>query len=87
MLGNGRIGVAKLVRKRRQRVTVVNRTFEKAQQLAERFNGDAKPLSQLQCALLEADILISSTGAKQYVITKETMAVIEKCAKVVHFYD
>ncbi|KIQ93790.1 Glutamyl-tRNA reductase [Anoxybacillus thermarum] len=64
-----------------KRVTVVNRTFEKAQQLAERFNGDAKPLSQLQCALLEADILISSTGAKQYVITKETMAVIEKMRK------
>ncbi|MGG3957252.1 glutamyl-tRNA reductase [Bhargavaea massiliensis] len=64
-----------------KRVTVVNRTFAKAQQLAERFNGDAKPLSQLQCALLEADILISSTGAKQYVITKETMAVIEKMRK------
>jgi glutamyl-tRNA reductase len=64
-----------------KRVTVVNRTFEKAQQLAERFSGSAKPLSELQCALLEADILISSTGAKEYVVTKEMMAVVEKMRK------
>ncbi|MGM7636504.1 glutamyl-tRNA reductase [Bacillus sp. Hm123] len=63
------------------KVTVINRTFEKAAVLAERFDGDAKTLQELQCALVEADILISSTGSKDYVITKERMAVVEKMRK------
>ena len=45
------------------KVTVINRTFSKAEELAEKFGGVAKSMSELQCALLEADILISSTGA------------------------
>lgn len=44
-------------------VTVINRTFSKAKELAGRFSGAAKSLNELQCALMEADILISSTGA------------------------
>lgn len=64
-----------------KKVTVINRTFEKAQHLAEKFSGNAKPLSELQCALVEADILISSTGAKEYVITKDMMMHIEKMRK------
>ena len=63
------------------KVTVVNRTFEKAASLAEKFDGNAKTLAELQCALVEADILISSTGANGYVITKERMAVVEKMRK------
>jgi len=64
-----------------KKVTVINRTFEKAQHLAEKFSGNAKSLSELQCALVEADILISSTGAKEYVITKEMMTNVEKMRK------
>ncbi|WP_449619993.1 glutamyl-tRNA reductase [Robertmurraya sp. Marseille-Q9965] len=63
------------------KVTVINRTFEKAQSLAERFSGQAKSLNELQCALLEADILISSTGAKDFVITKDMMEDVEKMRK------
>jgi glutamyl-tRNA reductase len=63
------------------KVTVINRTFEKAQNLANRFNGIAKTLQELQCALVEADILISSTGAKDFVITKEMMVHVEKMRK------
>ncbi|WP_027409492.1 glutamyl-tRNA reductase [Anoxybacteroides tepidamans] len=64
-----------------QHVTVINRTFEKAEHLAEKFSGSAKPLSELQCALIDADILISSTGAKEYIITKEMMEHVEKMRK------
>jgi glutamyl-tRNA reductase len=64
-----------------KKVTVVNRTLEKAEQLAEKFSGTAKSLSELSCALLEADIVISSTGAKDYIITKEMMVHIEKMRK------
>ncbi|MGZ0086592.1 glutamyl-tRNA reductase [Caldibacillus thermoamylovorans] len=63
------------------KVTVVNRTLEKAKQLAEQLAGEAKPLSELSCALLEADIVISSTGAKGYLLTKEMMAPLEKMRK------
>jgi glutamyl-tRNA reductase len=63
------------------KVTVVNRTLEKAEQLAKKFSGAAKSLSELSCALLEADIVISSTGAKDYIITKEMMVHVEKMRK------
>ncbi|AWC30005.1 glutamyl-tRNA reductase [Bacillus cytotoxicus] len=61
-----------------QKVTVMNRTFTKAETMAEKYMGHAKPLSELQCALLEADILISSTGSSNYVITKEMMKKVER---------
>ncbi|QCR33043.1 glutamyl-tRNA reductase [Lysinibacillus sp. SGAir0095] len=63
------------------KVTVVNRTFEKAEKLASKFNGDAKSMQELQCMLLEADILISSTGATDYVIDYELMQFVERLRK------
>lgn len=63
------------------KITVINRTFEKAKNLAERFQGNAKTLQEMQCALVEADILISSTGSKEYVITKEMMDSVNKMRK------
>jgi glutamyl-tRNA reductase len=61
-----------------KQVTVINRTFEKASDLASRFNGEARAVSELEKSLVEADILISSTGAKDFVISKEMMAKVEK---------
>ncbi|WP_409289588.1 glutamyl-tRNA reductase [Peribacillus sp. SCS-37] len=62
-------------------ITVINRTYEKAVSLAERFNGEAKSLKELQCALVEADILISSTGAKEFVLNRETMEQVNRMRK------
>ncbi|MBN6186560.1 glutamyl-tRNA reductase [Aneurinibacillus sp. BA2021] len=53
------------------RVLVVNRTYERAAALAEKFRGTAMRMEQLQDALLLADIVISSTGSDDYVITKQ----------------
>ncbi|MGJ7912323.1 glutamyl-tRNA reductase [Neobacillus sp. LXY-1] len=61
-----------------KQVTVINRTYDKAKVLAGRFNGDARTIDELQQALVEADILISSTGAKDFVISKEMIAKVEK---------
>lgn len=63
------------------KITVINRTFEKAQLLAEKFNGQAKSMQELQCALLEADILISSTGSTDFVIDLELMQFVERLRK------
>ncbi|MFP7734514.1 glutamyl-tRNA reductase [Priestia aryabhattai] len=84
ILGAGKMGqlaVQNLYGSGAKKVTVVNRTFEKAQELANRFSGEAKPFADLQQALSEADILISSTGANDYVVTKEMMSEAERTRK------
>ncbi len=53
------------------RVLVVNRTYERAKELADKFEGKALDLNSLDLALKEADIVVSSTGAEGYVVTKE----------------
>ncbi|BCJ85046.1 glutamyl-tRNA reductase [Effusibacillus dendaii] len=53
-----------------RRVLVVNRTFERAKELADKFEGHALELKSIDLALKEADIVISSTGAEGYVISK-----------------
>ncbi|GAX90506.1 glutamyl-tRNA reductase [Effusibacillus lacus] len=53
-----------------RRVLVVNRTFERAKELADKFEGHALELKSIDLALKEADIVISSTGAEGYVVTK-----------------
>lgn len=81
ILGAGKMGelaLQNLYGSGARKVTVMNRTLSKAEIMAEKYMGHAKPLSELQCALLEADILISSTGASDYVITKEMMTKVEK---------
>ncbi|UII55070.1 glutamyl-tRNA reductase [Cytobacillus spongiae] len=81
ILGAGKMGelaIQNLHSNGAKKVTVINRTFEKAQDLASRFEGNAKTLQELQCALTEADILISSTGAKEFVITKDLMSNVER---------
>lgn len=62
-------------------VTVLNRTYSRAKELASRFSGEAKPYEELPSALVEADILISSTGAKNFIITKSMVENIEKIRK------
>lgn len=63
------------------KVTVLNRTFEKAESLAVKFHGEAKSMKELQCSLLEADILITSTGATDYVIDYELMEFVDRLRK------
>jgi glutamyl-tRNA reductase len=53
------------------RLLVCNRTLEAAEKLTTEFNGQAIEMSQLPTYLAEADIVICSTGAKEYVITPE----------------
>jgi len=64
-----------------RRVRVANRTLERANLLAEKFQGDACTMEQLPQALLTADIVISSTGAAGYVITAEQLGPIMKQRK------
>ncbi|UZJ80395.1 glutamyl-tRNA reductase [Fictibacillus sp. KU28468] len=62
-------------------VHVVNRTFEKASELAGRFEGTAHPVEHLTSVLAHADIVITSTGSDSYVITKEMVQSVLKQRK------
>ncbi|MHB9089800.1 MAG: glutamyl-tRNA reductase [Chloroflexota bacterium] len=50
-------------------VVVANRTLAKATELAERFGGRASEFACLPELLAEADVVISSTGAPDFVLT------------------
>jgi glutamyl-tRNA reductase len=52
-------------------VLVVNRTLDKAEELAEKFQGSALALDEALSRLKDADIVISSTGAEKFVITRK----------------
>lgn len=51
------------------RVLISNRTAEASQRLAMEFEGEAVPFEELAEYLGQADIVICSTGASEYVIT------------------
>jgi glutamyl-tRNA reductase len=53
------------------RIIIANRTLERGMQLAQRFGGEAVSLEELADQLLHADIIISSTGSPQYLLTRE----------------
>ncbi|PEO40894.1 glutamyl-tRNA reductase [Bacillus toyonensis] len=89
ILGAGKMGelaLQNLYRSGARRLTVMNRTLMKAETIAEKYMGYARPLSDLQYALLEADILISSTNAFEYVITKEMLTKVQKIRRGRHLF-
>ena len=52
---------------------MANRTLERAQDLARRFQGEALPFDQLSAALARADIVISSTSAPGFVLLPQAI--------------
>jgi len=52
-------------------ITVANRTFQKAVEVAQVFKGVPVSFEEIEAQLLEADIVISSTAAPGYVITHD----------------
>lgn len=51
-----------------QKIFLLNRTFERSQELATELNGIPVPLEEVYPAMAQADIVISSTSAPGYVI-------------------
>jgi glutamyl-tRNA reductase len=58
-------------------IVIVNRTAEHARKLAEAFSGRVEPWGQLHRYLAWADLVISTTGARQPVVTAEAFRAIE----------
>ena len=64
------LAVEHLIRNRADAVQVANRTFERGVELARRFNGLAIRMEEIAQGLEAVDIVISSTGASEYVIRR-----------------
>ena len=65
------------------RVLVANRTFERAQELAREWSdanasSDAVTWDEFPARLADADIVIASTRAPHYVVTREQIAAVSK---------
>lgn len=51
-------------------MSVANRTFDRAVQVAETFKGTPVSFEEIGIQLLEVDIVITSTASKEYIITR-----------------
>lgn len=58
-------------------LTVVNRNVEKATELAERYGGRALPWTSLLEQVTEADLIVSTTGATEPIVTHADFRTIE----------
>lgn len=77
IVGAGEMGtvVAKaLLDKHTNAIVVANRTFDKAQQLAEELDGTAIKFKKMDESLHKIDILISATGAPHPLIDKKRLS-------------
>ncbi len=78
IIGAGKMGeltVKHLHANGASKVIVANRTLARAEELAARWQGISCSIDQVKSAIIDhgVDIVISSTGAEDYVITKEQM--------------
>lgn len=70
-------------------VLVANRTFSKAQKLAETLNGTAIPFEKFSEALCEADIVISSVSSPHMLVSREMVRqlIVERKQRPIFFID
>ena len=80
LVGSGEMAetAAKQLRGAGAKVVVVGRNLERANEVARAVDGEGRPWDRLGATLAEADVVITSTSAKGYVIDYETVAVARK---------
>lgn len=62
------LAVEHLIRNRARNIRVANRTFPRAVELSERFNGSPIRIEELVPTLTDVDIVISSTGSPEFIL-------------------
>ena len=76
LIGAGEIGgiaLRALIKRGVARITVANRTYKHAEQLASAWGGRATAFQQLTEAASEADIIITATGAPHTILNRELL--------------
>jgi glutamyl-tRNA reductase len=84
LLGAGKMGALSaraLATLGADRILVANRSVERGLALAEQVGGDFRNFAELPRLLTEADVVIVSTGAPGYVVTREMAQVAMKARK------
>jgi glutamyl-tRNA reductase len=81
VIGAGEMGeetLVYLVEEGARDITVINRNFERAAALAEKYRGRAEPWESLTDVLVAADLVISTTGASEPIVTAADYRGIER---------
>jgi glutamyl-tRNA reductase len=76
IIGSGKMGelaARHLHRSGAKRILVTNRTWERAQEMAAVFSGQAVEYTRFASILPEVDIVIASSGAPHYILTRDEM--------------
>jgi len=63
------------------RIVVVNRSPERAARLAAEWNGEVRPWDELDRALAQADVIVSTTGADRPVVDRARFAAVRAAAE------
>jgi glutamyl-tRNA reductase len=72
VIGTGEMGeeaLRYLMDEGAREIALVNRSLARAEELAERLAGRARPWSDLHQLLIEADLVVSATGASEPILT------------------
>ena len=67
----GELAARHLVAQGVRSVIFANRTYERAVELAEEFGGTPLPFEELRRHLMIADVVIGSTAAEQFILTRQ----------------
>lgn len=80
LVGAGKMSEAsaKHLRTAGARLVVLNRSRERAEELAREYGGEARTMEQLASELALADVVICSTAAPRFVVTRDVMASVVK---------
>ncbi len=83
LVGAGDMGelAARHFSKAGARLTIANRSIEKADKLAQEHGGTARDLADLPRLLIEADVVLVSTGAPSYVVTADMVKAVSKARR------
>jgi glutamyl-tRNA reductase len=80
LIGAGEMGeetLQYLIAEGTRQVAIVNRSEQRAVLLAERYGGQSRPWSDLDQLLVDADLVVSTTGAGEPIVTLERYRQIE----------
>ncbi len=74
----GQLALTNLVKRNCRSISITNRTFEKSQQLAKKYDLDVFEFEKLPDHIQMADVVIVATGAPNHIITDE---MIRECCQ------
>ena len=77
LIGAGKIGeltLKRLSERGVREIRIINRSLERAEQLAASYQATALPLETLDRQLLDADVLITSTSAPSWILSRQEIA-------------